>query len=207
MMGVKFVFVAFGAAAAALVGLQLSGDSGLATIDVITEHEVLEKHLAPFAESVVGDLPGYRGHMYRVLSYTLFQLGSAEHIEAISMALVFHDLGLWTDNDLAYIEPSVSRATNYMTEKEVAPETMQLVNDLIASHHKVTPFTGPHADVVEAFRKADLTDFSLGLLQSVGRHNVAKVMAALPNAGFHLSLIRLVTTLPKPWTIATIFRW
>ncbi len=74
--------------------------------------------------------------------------------------------------------------------------------------HKVTPFTGRNAATVEAVRKADLIDFSLGVLANgVSRHDIAKVMGEIPNHGFHASLVRLLFSLPKPWSLVEIFCW
>ena len=84
----------------------------------------------------------------------------------------------------------------------------ELTRPLARAQHKVTPYTGRNAAVVEAVRKADLIDFSLGVLANgVSRHDIAKVMGEIPMHGFHASLVRLLFSLPKPWSIVEIFYW
>ena len=59
-------------------------------------------------------------------------------------------------------------------------------------HHKISPYRGPHAEVIEACRKADWIDASKGLLRKgMPRADVRAVEAAFPNLGFHATLLRL----------------
>ena len=53
----------------------------------------------PFVADAVGqDLAPYRNHVYRVFSYALHLLGeNPRGREHIAFALVFHDVGMWTD--------------------------------------------------------------------------------------------------------------
>ena len=44
-------------------------------IQVITQSEGVETHLLPFKGQMGDDFDCYRGHIYRVLSYTLHILG------------------------------------------------------------------------------------------------------------------------------------
>lgn len=51
--------------------------------------------------------PGYRNHIYRTITYAMHFLENAEEYERIvEAAFVYHDIGLWTDRKLAYLEPS-----------------------------------------------------------------------------------------------------
>lgn len=65
---------------------------------------------------------------------------------------------------------------------------------LIDLHHKVRAIKGELAEkypLLEVFRRADLADFSLGLLLGgVPRPYFAKVKRQFPNAGFHKMLIK-----------------
>lgn len=80
-------------------------------INVITHEENLEKYLSPFKTTIGADYDGYRNHLYRVLTYTVhFLHGDKSFLPAISAALVYHDIALWTDSELAYLEPSAKRA-------------------------------------------------------------------------------------------------
>jgi hypothetical protein len=81
---------------------------------------------------------------------------------------------------------------------------------LISEHHKLRPFTGAYAATVEAFRRADLVDLSLGLLRGgLPASFVHAVKAAFPNAGFHRRLVQLTARqfLRTPWRPLPMLRW
>ena len=155
-------------------------------IKIISESEYVETYLQPF-ESVIGaDYPGYRNHIYRVLTFAIhFLNGKEDDIEIIAAALVFHDIGLWTDKAISYIDVSVDRAK--WTLRSILPkESIDLVNNIIYWHHKITPYTGRHEDVIEAVRKADWLDATLGIVNyGMPASHISKVYKAIPDSGFH----------------------
>jgi hypothetical protein len=159
-------------------------------IKVISSHPSVEKHLTRFRDVIDKDYEGYRGHIYRVLTYSIhFLHGNEDKIHVIAAALVFHDLGLWTDGTLAYLEPSVNRAEEYFDKKTFSKEDRQLVKDIIYWHHKITPFDGPNSEVVNAVIKGDLIDASSGLFtRGMPRSHIQTVNNAIPEAGFHQTL-------------------
>lgn len=161
-------------------------------IQVIQHSDHVEALLEPYRDVIGSDYEGYRGHIYRVLTYTMHFLGGeSPHRAAIEAALVYHDLGLWSDKQLAYLEPSIERveADNVSHGWQYDP---QLLRDIIYWHHKVTPFHGSHADVVNAVRKADWIDASAGLVRKgMPKACIDKVTAAIPAAGFYDTLKRL----------------
>eukprot|EP00955_Chlamydomonas_euryale_P054811 355947-Chlamydomonas_euryale.AAC.11 len=56
----------------------------------------------------------------------------------MQLALAYHDLGLWTDDDsLAYIEPSLKRAGEAASAEGWSEEAIQLVKNIVYWHHKV----------------------------------------------------------------------
>ncbi|KAG1656699.1 hypothetical protein FOA52_004760, partial [Chlamydomonas sp. UWO 241] len=132
------------------------------------------------------------GHVYRVLTYALHFLGDVNHPkrDAIALALVHHDIGLWADEVLGYIEPSQVRGTDAAAALGWDAEQIQLVDDIIHWHHKTSPFEGLNADVVNAVMKADLVDFSISIL-SMGLPwaHTKTVVKAIPLAGFHTMLL------------------
>jgi len=143
-MGVKTilaVIVAF--LAVTLVTItKLNSDPTGADIKVIQSSPGIERHLTKYRAQIGEDWDGYRNHIYRVLSYTNYFLqGDEAQRDVIEAALVYHDLGLWSDASLAYLEPSTARALSDLKE-EFTPEQLKLVEDIIMNHHKITPFTG-----------------------------------------------------------------
>lgn len=165
----------------------LSGD-----ITIIPNSKFVEDHLTGYKELIGSDYDGYRGHIYRVLSYTMHFLKKndtdAKYLPAIAAALVYHDIALWTDATLSYIEPSCVQAKRHLEGFDSVEQ--QLIQDIIYYHHKFTPFTaGPHANIVEAVRKADWIDASFGVLsKGIPRAHIRAVMNAIPEAGFHQTL-------------------
>ncbi len=166
------------------------------SIQIISQSEALDNLLEPFRAALGRDYDGYRNHLYRVLTYTLHFLGGDQaHRRLIDTALVYHDIGLWTDKDLAYLEPSIARVLAANEEHSWGLDA-ELLTDIIDSHHKVTPFRGPHADLVNAFRKADWIDATGGALRmGLSRAQVRSVVDALPDAGFSNALARIISEL------------
>jgi hypothetical protein len=115
---------------------------------------------------------------------------AVEYERLVETTFVYHDIGLWTDHELAYLEPSeaVTIADNQKLGLGLDPD---LLRDAIHWHHKMFPYTGPHRDIIEACRKADWIDASKGMLRKgKSRAAIREVEAAFPNLGFHNSLMR-----------------
>ena len=222
-MGFVLKFLTVAAAVLAIVMLQLETSTLQGDIAIVSQSDLIDKHLAPFKPQLGDDYNGYRNHLLRVYSYTQHFLGGAAAItasnkkfpEAIAAALAYHDIGLWTDNKLGYLEPSAQRANDDLKATGTfTPELLQLVHDIIVWHHKVTDFAGPNADIVNAVRKADWIDASLGvIIQGMPRKNIAAVSAAIPNAGFHTALASLFPRI-RGWNFplalyefSSIFKW
>lgn len=160
-------------------------------IKIITYNENIEKHLLRYKTVLGNDYEGYRGHIYRVLTYAIhFLNGNEDKLSVIGSALVFHDIGLWTDGTLAYLEPSVSRADEYFNIKTFNKQDRQLLKDIIYWHHKITPFKGPNEHIVNAVIKGDIIDASSGLItKGMPKSHIKRVNDAIPEAGFHKTLM------------------
>jgi len=144
-------------------------------------------------ENVIGkDFPGYRNHVYRTITYAMHFLEYEPGFEPlVETAFVYHDIGLWTDHELAYLEPSeaVALADN---EKYGWGLNADALRGAIHWHHKIFPYQGPHEQVIEACRKADWIDASKGTIRKgLSKAAVKEVEAAFPNLGFHDTLLRL----------------
>lgn len=161
-------------------------------MEIIDSDAVVEAELALIADRIGADLPGYRNHIYRVLTYAMhFMGGEARWRRPFAFALAHHDAGMWTHGELAYLEPSIALAEAARRD-HAADLDPRLIHDLIAWHHKLTPFRGPDAAAVNAFRKADWIDASMGLMRKgLARADIARVNAALPAHGFSDTLMRL----------------
>ena len=173
--------------------LQYADHASLLTSLPIVD-EVLEDH----ASELGRDLEGYRNHVYRVVNLCVAIAGdSSVALEKIALAAVFHDLGIWTNKTFDYIAPSIADAHEYLTARGMAnwiPE----IEVMIADHHKVTASRPNPESLVEAFRRADWIDVTLGLRRfGVPRTFIAAVSARWPNEGFHRRLVQL--TIDRWW--------
>lgn len=161
-------------------------------IEIITHSDHVENLFEAYKTVIGKDYPGYRNHVYRVLSYAMHFLDrNEEHRTLVETALVYHDIALWTEKACAYLEPSEDLVVKDNAEKGwgLDPEALRAV---IHWHHKITAYHGPHEVPVEAVRKADWIDANMGKVsKGMARENIKKVEAALPNEGFHKSLVRL----------------
>ncbi|WP_264876593.1 phosphohydrolase [Vibrio agarivorans] len=161
-------------------------------IEIKLERPRVEMLFARYRDQIGEDYAGYRNHVYRTITYAMHFLDNAEEYEQIvETAFVYHDIGLWTDHELAYLEPSeaVALADNEEFGWGLDPD---LLRGAIHWHHKITPYTGPNAKLIEACRKADWIDASKGMVKKgMSKEAIAKVEAAFPNNGFHDTLLRL----------------
>ncbi len=192
-------------------------------IEIISIDDTVEKHLERYREIIGKDYEGYKGHIYRVLTYSLHFLSSNTKLSkiekeqtkrVIAAGLVFHDIGLWTDHTLAYLEPSVQRAEEYFNYKSFTKEEFQLIKDIIVWHHKITPFVGPNEEILNAVIKADLIDASNGIItKGMPKSHIKKVTDTIPEAGFHQTLMEFGPRL-HGWNVikivkdmSSILRW
>ena len=136
------------------------------------------------------DAQAYRNHVHRVIDFcsALHPVLIKGDREKIVIAACFHDLGIWTDRTWDYLEPSIALATSYLREQGLAQWTDEIAL-MIGMHHRIRRHDDP---LVEAFRRSDLADVSLGLVRfGLPRALVRDVRARHANAGFHKRLVQL----------------
>ena len=149
---------------------------------------LIDDVLGPWGETIGRDLSGYRNHVYRMVNFTI-AMGEFddETRKKIAIAGCFHDIGIWPERTLDYLEPSAVRAFEYLDSNGLG-DWQQQMRAMVCQHHKLRVFQSD--PLVEAFRKGDLVDFSLGLFNcGLPRSFVSEVKSAFPNAGFHKCLV------------------
>lgn len=159
---------------------------------ILRELPALDALLNLWSEVFGADLLAYRNHNYRVANFCIELSGgvSAEQLDKIGIACAFHDIGVWTEHTLDYLEPSRKLAAAHL-EQIGRPEWSAEIEAMVVEHHKLRTAGASAGPLVEPFRKADWIDVSLGLLRfGLPRSYVKDVMAAFPNAGFHKLLLR-----------------
>lgn len=166
--------------------------------------------LAPWQPLLADDFIGYRNHVVRMASCCLaLAQCDAKQQELVEIAACFHDIGLWTDNTLDYLEPSLPPAQRYLAEQG-REDDYPLVRDMILYHHALRPVTDRFDPLVEWFRQADWIDFSRGLLRfELPKADLDALVREFPNAGFHRMLVkRSAKWLVKhPLNPAPMMRW
>ncbi len=163
-------------------------------IKIKLERTRVEELFARYEDVIGKDFPGYRNHVYRTITYAMHFLGYEPRFEPlVETAFVYHDIGLWTDRELAYLEPSEAVALED-NEKYGWGLNAEELHGAIHWHHKIFPYKGPHEQIIEACRKADWIDASKGTLRKgISKAAVKEVEATFPNLGFHDTLLRLAT--------------
>jgi hypothetical protein len=67
----------------------------------------VEEILECYKDLIGDDFSGYRNHGYRTISYAMHFLDQSIADERlVETAFAYHDIGLWTHKELAYLNPS-----------------------------------------------------------------------------------------------------
>jgi hypothetical protein len=114
----------------------------LRDITIKSERSRVEELFAPYRALLGHDFDGYRNHVYRCITYAMRFLDNAtEYEQIVETAFVYHDIGLWTDQELAYLEPSeaVALKDNDKYGWGLDPDALR---GAIHWHHKVFKYNG-----------------------------------------------------------------
>ncbi len=155
---------------------------------------LVDEILNEYKPTIGGDFDSYRNHVYRVINlcFSLGQFSDTEK-EKIQIAGCFHDIGIWTASTLDYLPPSESEASRYLNAKGLGAWDAE-ITEMIEKHHGIRSCKDSPFALVEAFRRADIADFSLGMVaMGIPAAFIAQTKAAFSNAGFHMQLLRLGT--------------
>lgn len=148
--------------------------------------------LAEYREPLGDDFEGYGNHVRRVCALVVEQRGgqlSGAERQQLVIAGVFHDLGIWLDGTFDYLAPSIGHAAAHL-DAIGHPEWAPRVSRIIDLHHRLRPVRNDA--LVEAFRRADLCDVSLGTVHLGVKGSVwRQLRREYPIASFHRRLIAL----------------
>jgi len=134
--------------------------------EILRSHPLVEEILDAHRDHARGDdagWAGYRGHIYRVLNYARqLETDPGDHRDdKLAIAGAFHDLAAFQTLD--YLAPSILAQDAWLARTGRSEWGLELAV-VIAEHHRFTSYTGAHARLAEAFRRADLADVSQGLI-------------------------------------------
>jgi hypothetical protein len=150
----------------------------------------------------------YRNHVLRVMAFCLALRPTMELFE-LGVAGAFHDLGIWAASTWNYLPPSGQLARQWLIRCGRSA-SFERVKAMIAYHHKLTRYHGPHQVAVETFRRADWIDVSRGRLSfGLSTVTIHAIRRAYPDLGFH-SFLRsraLRALLEKPLRPLPMLKW
>ena len=133
-----------------------------------------------------------KNHVYRVFLNCLIIDSKKNNEDKYAIATVFHDIGIWTNHTIDYLDPSIEQAKIYLTETG-KQNWIEEISLMIYWHHKVSNYRGQHRETVGNFRKADWIDVSLGLLTfGFDKQKIKGNRRELPNRGFHIFLLKRI---------------
>lgn len=176
---------------------------------LVVKYDPIEMHLSKFESMIGEDYKGYRGHIYRVFNFAniLSPNLSDKDKELIGVALVYHDIGLWSDKVLAYIDPScdflmnnANKINKENNKNEYNENELLLMHHIVKYHHKITKYNPKDGkvlnekypsfvDIVDKVKDADIVDFSKGkITKGVEKDAIGQVLLTIPNDGFHDAL-------------------
>lgn len=80
---------------------------------IIESIPLLEQILIPWRSSIGADYEGYKNHVYRMIHYC-FALHACNETaqQKIIIAACFHDLGIWSEQTIDYLPPSIILVNN-----------------------------------------------------------------------------------------------
>ena len=153
-------------------------------------HEVADQLFEKNAATFGANLPTYRGHVHRVIGLVGLQTDvAASTADALGIAAFFHDAGIWFDRTWDYLPPSAARAVEELGGP--GAEHAGLVVAMIHEHHRIrrARYDDP---LVEAFRRADLTDVTAGLVPAprAKRSDYRALTTEYPARGFRPMLVK-----------------
>jgi hypothetical protein len=134
-------------------------------VDALARHPLIDEILDARREYARGHdaaYEGYRNHAQRINCFVrAISSLSADDREKLAIAAAFHDLCAFDGMD--YLEPSIEAAARYLREtgREAWDREVALT---IAFHHRIRPYRGEAAHLVEPFRRADWNEVTIGLV-------------------------------------------
>jgi hypothetical protein len=204
--------------------------------EIFKSHPILDSELAKVRTQILPehDFEAYRNHCLRVLTFAKWHLPDSvfkqfpNAMDIIAMALAYHDVALWTDGELSYLDPSVKQMEHHVRrqrsddEEETSndavfeKEDIEIAKDIIQEHHKLTAYysssnkvdeetVAAANNIVNAVRKADWADASYGVVRfGLPTALMEGAYEELPEGGFHNMLANFGKRLSPDSKIGTL---
>ncbi len=171
---------------------------------------LLEDIFSEWKSTIGNEYQGYRNHVYRMIHFCLaLRDCNDEEREKIIIAGAFHDLGIWINNTVDYIPPSLPPAVEYLKKRNLEAWSDE-IKLMITEHHKIREYKDPAYPLVEVFRKGDLVDFSFGFFKfGIPKSYINHVKVKFHNADFHKNLGKRAARwfIKHPLNPAPMMKW
>jgi hypothetical protein len=155
-------------------------------------YDTVDELMLPFKAVIDRDYEKYRNHVCRVVGNCMLLDSNPANSMKYAIAGVFHDIGIWTNDTIDYLAPSIVVARKYLVQENLN-DISEEIELMIYWHHKTTSYKGIFQDTVNNFRKADWMDVSIGALAfGADRQLTGANRKQFPNRGFHLFLVRKI---------------
>src|SRR6478609_2021143 len=101
--------------------------------------------MLPFKGVIDRDYEKYRNHVCRVVGNCMLLDNDPVNFKKYVIAGVFHDIGIWTNNTIDYLGPSILVARKYLVQENLQgiAEEIEL---MIYWHHKPSSYKGIFQD-------------------------------------------------------------
>ena len=195
--------------------------------EILKSDEHLDDELFHLARAIGSvDFPKYRNHCLRTLTFTKYLLSDEalkempRAMDLAAVALAYHDVGLWSDKALNYLEPSSAQMVKgALNDENFSSHDVEIMKAIIEEHHKFTDFESDRfnstaIELINSVRKADWADFSMGVIRfGMPAALIEAAYDAIPEAGFHAMLFGMVGRLSPDDSIGgnleimKIFKW
>lgn len=160
-------------------------------MEIIEQSSTIDEILNAHHLDLGKDHLGYSGHCYRLLNYVRLMEISEEDMLLLEVTIAYHDLGIWTNKTMDYLEPSWQLAKAYV-EKHQLDIDLNHLELIIKGHHKLGVIS--NSPLAEHLRKADQIDLSFGTIShGIDKVGAKQIRAMFPNHGFQMKVLRKVT--------------
>lgn len=177
---------------------------------IIEETPLLDEILKPWKETLGNEYTEYRNHANRmILCCFMLRDCNSEEKQKIIIAAAFHDIGIWIDDTLDYLPPSLPPAHEYLKAQGLEKWATE-IELMITKHHKLRKHRNKNYPLVEVFRRGDLIDFSLGLVKfGLEKADIKQLKTEIPNADFHKNLAKRIAKwfIKHPLNPAPMMKW
>ena len=120
-------------------------------------NQVIDELLDPFKTIIAEDYDKYRNHVLRVYQNCLLLDSNRDNESKYAIASVYHDIGIWTNHSIDYLEPSIEQAKIFLIQTG-HEEWIEEISLMIYWHHKWNAYKGEFEVTVGNFRNADWID-------------------------------------------------